>query len=117
MVIVMVTDDEASRVVWTGPVGALAGLSPAAVAVESSTLTPGWVRELAALGAGIKEGRIVLLIGPARSHAWETVVGAGVFARRLGEQEEPGENDVPRDASQDQDILPRIVHRSRPLAS
>ena len=51
VVIVMVTDDEASRVVWTGPVGALAGLSPAAVAVESSTLTPGWVRELAALAA------------------------------------------------------------------
>jgi len=49
LVIAMVTDDEASRAVWTGPVGALAGLSPAAVAVESSTLTPGWVRELAGL--------------------------------------------------------------------
>ncbi len=49
LVVVMVTDDAASRAVWTGPVGALAGLSPAAVAVESSTLTPGWVGELAGL--------------------------------------------------------------------
>ena len=51
VVIVMVTDDVASRALWTGPTGALAGLSPAAVAVESSTLTPGWVAELAGLVA------------------------------------------------------------------
>ncbi|WP_412062414.1 NAD(P)-dependent oxidoreductase [Rubrivirga sp. IMCC45206] len=49
LVIAMVTDDDASRAVWTGADGALAGLAPDAVAVESSTLTPGWVRELAGL--------------------------------------------------------------------
>ena len=49
LVIAMVTDDAASRAVWTGPDGALAGLAAGAVAVESSTLTPGWIRELAAL--------------------------------------------------------------------
>ena len=51
VVVAMVTDDVASRAVWTGPDGALAGLSSGAVAVESSTLTPGWVAELAGLAA------------------------------------------------------------------
>lgn len=45
----MVADDAASRSVWTGPDGALAGLKRGAIAIESSTLTPGWVTELAAL--------------------------------------------------------------------
>jgi 3-hydroxyisobutyrate dehydrogenase-like beta-hydroxyacid dehydrogenase len=43
----MVSDDAASRGVWLGPDGALAGAKAGAIAVESSTLTPGWVRELA----------------------------------------------------------------------
>jgi 3-hydroxyisobutyrate dehydrogenase len=43
----MVADDAASRSVWLGDDGALAGAKPGAVVVESSTLTPGWVRELA----------------------------------------------------------------------
>jgi 3-hydroxyisobutyrate dehydrogenase len=43
----MVADDAASRSVWLGPDGALAGAKRGAIAVESSTLTPGWVRELA----------------------------------------------------------------------
>ena len=47
VVLSMVTDDAASRAVWTGPDGALAGLAEGAVAVESSTLTPGWVTDLA----------------------------------------------------------------------
>ncbi len=48
MVIAMLTDDDASRAVWTDPeTGALAGLSAGAIAIESSTLTPGWARDLA----------------------------------------------------------------------
>jgi 3-hydroxyisobutyrate dehydrogenase len=43
----MVADDAASRAVWLGGDGALAGAKPGAVAVECSTLTPSWVRELA----------------------------------------------------------------------
>src|ERR1700748_218558 len=43
----MVADDDASRSVWLGPDGALASAKPGAVVIESSTLTPGWVRELA----------------------------------------------------------------------
>ncbi|MEM1126356.1 MAG: NAD(P)-dependent oxidoreductase [Bacteroidota bacterium] len=49
VVVAMVTDDAASRAVWTGPRGALAGLQPGALAIEASTLTPAWVHELAAL--------------------------------------------------------------------
>jgi 3-hydroxyisobutyrate dehydrogenase len=45
----MVTDDDASRSIWLDPeTGALAGLKPGAIALESSTLTVKWTRELAA---------------------------------------------------------------------
>src|SRR5262245_20020802 len=56
-VISMVRDDEASRQVWLdAEVGALAGMKGDAIAIESSTLTPAWVLELAgAMGrSGIK---------------------------------------------------------------
>ncbi|HEX9168348.1 MAG TPA: NAD(P)-dependent oxidoreductase [Roseiarcus sp.] len=43
----MVADDTASRSVWLGADGALAGAKAGAIVVESSTLTPDWVRELA----------------------------------------------------------------------
>jgi 3-hydroxyisobutyrate dehydrogenase len=42
----MVADDDASRSVWLGPNGALAGAKSGAIGVESSTLTPDWIREL-----------------------------------------------------------------------
>ena len=46
-VIAMVRDDQASREVWLNEqTGALAGMVPGAVAIESSTLTPAWTREL-----------------------------------------------------------------------
>ncbi len=47
-VVVMVSDDDASRSVWTGPDGLLAGAAPGALAVECSTLSHGWVVDLAA---------------------------------------------------------------------
>ena len=47
VVIGMLADDTASRAVWTGPDGALAGLREGAVAIECSTLSPAWVIELA----------------------------------------------------------------------
>jgi len=47
-----VSDDQASRLVWTGPDGALsAALSPATFIIECSTLSHDWVLELAALVA------------------------------------------------------------------
>ncbi len=42
----MVANDAASRGVWLGPDGALAGAKAGAIAIESSTVTPSWVREL-----------------------------------------------------------------------
>ncbi|MCU0761312.1 MAG: NAD(P)-dependent oxidoreductase [Steroidobacteraceae bacterium] len=50
--IAMLRDDAASATVWSGPDGALAALPATAVAVESSTLSPTWVRELATRFAG-----------------------------------------------------------------
>jgi len=45
----MVTDDEASRSLWLTPeTGAIAGLRQDAIAIESSTLTVAWTRDLAA---------------------------------------------------------------------
>jgi 3-hydroxyisobutyrate dehydrogenase len=47
IVISMVADDLASRAMWLGENGALAGAPTSAVLVESSTLTVPWIRELA----------------------------------------------------------------------
>jgi 3-hydroxyisobutyrate dehydrogenase-like beta-hydroxyacid dehydrogenase len=44
----MVADDAASRNVWLGANGALACAKPGTLVIESSTLSPGWVTELAA---------------------------------------------------------------------
>jgi 3-hydroxyisobutyrate dehydrogenase len=48
IVISMVADDEASRGMWLGADGALAGTKPGTILIESSTLSVAWVRELAA---------------------------------------------------------------------
>jgi 3-hydroxyisobutyrate dehydrogenase-like beta-hydroxyacid dehydrogenase len=54
-VISMVTDDHASRAVWLAQdTGAASGLARGAIAIESSTVTPDWVGELA--GAVIARG-------------------------------------------------------------
>lgn len=46
-VFAMVRDDGASRQVWLDPdVGAFAGMSKGSVAIESSTLSPEWARQL-----------------------------------------------------------------------
>jgi 3-hydroxyisobutyrate dehydrogenase len=47
VVVAMLADDEASRAVWLEPDGALAGLRAGAIAVESGTVSPAWVGELA----------------------------------------------------------------------
>ena len=61
-VVTMVRDDDASRRVWLDPDnGALAGMAAGAVAIESSTLTPGWIREL---GHAIAERGVALLEAP-----------------------------------------------------
>lgn len=52
VVLAMVRDDEASRRVWCAPEdGALACMDAEAVAIECSTLSHAWVRELAGMAA------------------------------------------------------------------
>ncbi|MCP5365159.1 MAG: NAD(P)-dependent oxidoreductase [Hyphomicrobiales bacterium] len=53
-VIAMVADDAASRAVWLGDEGALAVVTPEAFVIECSTLSHGWVKELA--GAAVARG-------------------------------------------------------------
>ena len=52
IVISMVADDTASRSMWLGEEGALAGAARGSLLLESSTLSVGWVRELAIAAAG-----------------------------------------------------------------
>ncbi|MEG9437317.1 NAD(P)-dependent oxidoreductase [Edaphobacter sp. HDX4] len=49
LILTMLSDDNASRQTWTGQDGALAAAEPGAVLVESSTVSPEWISELAQL--------------------------------------------------------------------
>ena len=46
-IVSMVADDAASRGLWFGEGGALGNVSPGAIVIESSTVTTGWINELA----------------------------------------------------------------------
>lgn len=61
VIISMLSDDDASRRTWTGQNGALSGAKSGAVLVESSTVTPAWIAELARLAA---ERNVDLLDAP-----------------------------------------------------
>src|SRR2546430_14038698 len=58
VVIGMVADDAASRDIWLGDRGALAGATPGTILVESSTVSVGWVKALAA--AAERQGCVLL---------------------------------------------------------
>lgn len=61
-VMAMVRDDGASREVWLDPNrGAMAAMKPGTIAIECSTLSPGWVREL---GESAASRGIALLEAP-----------------------------------------------------
>ena len=51
LVIAMIADDVASRGVWLGPDGALAGAAPGKLLLDCSTISVAWVKELAAAAA------------------------------------------------------------------
>lgn len=90
VVISMVADDRASRAAWLGEEGALAGARPQAVLIESSTLSPAWIEELAARAAS--KG-CVLLDAPvtgSRAHA-----AAGQLLFLVGGAAEPLERARP----------------------
>jgi 3-hydroxyisobutyrate dehydrogenase len=69
VVISMVSDDTASRGVWLGEDGALAGSAPGTVLIESSTLSVEWIQELAASAASRECELIDAPVTGSRPHA------------------------------------------------
>jgi 3-hydroxyisobutyrate dehydrogenase len=47
VIIAMLADDAASRAIWLGEHGALAAAAPGSVLIDSSTVSPAWIAELA----------------------------------------------------------------------
>nr|WP_144159397.1 NAD(P)-dependent oxidoreductase [Paraburkholderia sp. BCC1885] len=87
-VIAMVRDNDASRQVWLDPdTGAVEGMSAAAIAVESSTLTADWIRELgthlAARAVSLLEAPVVGSTPQAEAAQLTYLVGGDteIFAR------------------------------------
>ena len=76
VVIGMVTDDDASRAIWTAEQGALQTLRPGALAVASSTLSPRWVTEL---GAAVSEAGGELLDAPVAGSRPQAEAGQLIF--------------------------------------
>jgi 3-hydroxyisobutyrate dehydrogenase len=76
IVISMISDDAASRSVWIGERGALAAMRRGAVAVESSTISPVWARELASLTA---ERGCALLDAPVTGSRVQAAYGELLF--------------------------------------
>lgn len=73
----MLTDDAAARAVWLDPrAGALAGLAPGAVAIESSTVSPAWI---GALGQAVAARRARLLDAPVAGSRPQAEAGQLVF--------------------------------------
>ncbi|MDX1420408.1 MAG: NAD(P)-dependent oxidoreductase [Rubricoccaceae bacterium] len=73
VVVAIVRDDEASRAVWLADDGALHSLRESTVAVESSTVTPGWAR---ALGEAVAERGAAFLDAPVLGSRPQAEAGA-----------------------------------------
>jgi len=83
-----VTNDEASRAVWTGPNGILAGSPrPDALLAECSTLSHDWVMELAGIvrGRGLRYIDLPVAGRPDAAEAGELRVYAGCSQEELDE--------------------------------
>jgi 3-hydroxyisobutyrate dehydrogenase len=85
-----VTNDEASRAVWTGPDGILSGpVTPAMLLAECSTLSHDWVVELAGIvrGRGLRYIDLPVAGRPDAAEAGELRVYAGCSKEELRELE------------------------------
>lgn len=76
VVISMVADDDASRSVWMGDDGALAGAPKGAIFIESSTTTVEWVRELA---EAARQGGFDFLDAPVTGSKVQAAAGELLF--------------------------------------
>jgi 3-hydroxyisobutyrate dehydrogenase len=68
IVLSMLRDDDAARAVWIEG-GALDAMTPGAIAIESSTVSPEWARELARLGRDRSLGVLDCPVVGSRPHA------------------------------------------------
>jgi 3-hydroxyisobutyrate dehydrogenase len=69
VIVCMVADDTASRAMWLGENGALAGAAPGTVCIDCSTVTVGWIRELAAAAEDCKCEFIDAPVTGSKTHA------------------------------------------------
>jgi 3-hydroxyisobutyrate dehydrogenase len=69
LVIGMIADDAASRGVWLGADGAIAGAARGTVLIESSTLSPAWITELASQAASAGCELLDAPVTGSRTHA------------------------------------------------
>jgi 3-hydroxyisobutyrate dehydrogenase len=76
VVLSILADEEASRSAWTGEAGALHGAKAGTVLVESSTVTPEWIAELAGLAA---ERQLDLLDAPVTGSRTQADGGQLIF--------------------------------------
>ena len=110
----VVGDDEASRAVWTGSTGALAGMERGVLAVECSTLSLPWVSELRALAAAAglelvdaplagsknaaRSGALTMLIGAAPESLLRLSPIVAAFARQGSQRCRPAIVSLPQSA-------------------
>lgn len=76
VIISMVADDAASRAVWLGESGALAGARAGTVLIECTTASPGWIQEL---GAAARERACTLIDAPVTGSRTEAESGRLLF--------------------------------------
>jgi len=76
VVISMVADDAASRAVWLGESGALAGARVGTLLIESTTASPGWIQEL---GGAARERGCALIDAPVTGSRAEAESGRLLF--------------------------------------
>jgi 3-hydroxyisobutyrate dehydrogenase len=76
IVIGMLADDLVSRDVWTGKNGALESVQQGAILIESSTVSPGWIAELAQLAS---EHGAELLDAPVTGSRMQAAAGQLTF--------------------------------------
>lgn len=85
VVIAMLADDAASRAAWMGEQGALGAMQAGSVAVECSTVSPEWVRELegAARARGLGMVEAPVTGSRAQAEAGQLIFLAGADAETL----------------------------------
>lgn len=76
VIVGIVADDNASRSIWMGTDGALEGTRAGAIIIESSTLTVGWVRQLA---EAAREREIDFLDAPVTGSKVQAAAGQLLF--------------------------------------